>query len=155
MTMQLNHTRLNDTQLTDTAASDDHRRTLTDAVDAAHLARRRAEQALRRSELERDQTARALELNLRPLDERERERLRIAYADAAASVAVHRDAFERAAAIEHAAAVLASALDDPPIAEIADDLLQLLDQRQRRPREVVPFNARSRWPSPDVRAPLR
>ena len=132
--------------------------TLTDA-DASRRpsARRRAEHALRRSELERDQTARALELNLRPLDELERARLRIAYADAAASVAVHRDAFERAAAIEHAATVLASALDErpTPIAEIADDLLQLLDQRQRRPREIAPINARSRWSSPDVRAPLR
>lgn len=146
MTMQLNHT----------AHADEHRRTLTDAVDAAHLARRHAERLLRRSELERDQTARALELNLRPLDEQERQQLRIAYADAAASVAVHRDAFERAVAIEHAATVLASALDDPPMAQIADDLLQLLDQRQRsRPREIVPFTARPRRSPSDARTPLR
>ncbi len=136
MTMQLNHT----------ATTDEHRRTLTDAVDAAHLARRNAERLLRRGELERDQAARALELNPRQLTEQERQQLRIAYADAAASVAGHRDVFDRAVAIESAAVVLASALDDPPVAEIADDLLQLLDQRQRARREIVPITARSRRP---------
>jgi len=69
---------------------------------------------------------------------------------------VLRDAFERAVGIENAATVLAAALDDPPMGEIADDLLQLLDQRQRtRQGNILPFSARSRWPSPDARAPLR
>ena len=153
----LNNTALNNTALNQTAttATDEHRQTLTDAVAATRLARRRVERELRRSELERDQTARALELHLHPLDESRREQLRIAYADAAASVAVHRDAFERAVGIENAATVLAAALDDPPMGEIADDLLQLLDQRQRtRQGNILPFSARSRWPSPDERAPL-
>ena len=152
---------LKDTVLNQTAttATDEHRQTLTDAVAATRLARRRVERELRRSELERDQTARALELHLHPLDESRREQLRIAYADAAASVAVHRDAFERAVGIENAATVLATvlaaALDDPPMGEIAGDLLQLLDQRQRtRQGNILPFSARSRWPSPDARAPL-
>ena len=101
MTMQLNHQA--------TIATDEHRQTLTDAVAAAHLTRRRAERELRRSQLERDQTARALELHVHPLDEQRREQLRIAYADAAASVAVHSDAFERAVELEHATEVLASA----------------------------------------------
>lgn len=173
MTIQLNHpaltntasknTALKDAVLKDaalkdasTTATDEHRQTLTDAVAATRLARRRVERELRRSELERDQTARALELHLHPLDESRREQLRIAYADAAASVAVLRDAFERAVGIENAATVLAAALDDPPMGEIADDLLQLLDQRQRtRQGNILPFSARSRWPSPDARAPLR
>ncbi|MGA1827809.1 hypothetical protein [Microbacterium sp.] len=153
----LKDTVLKDTVLKDAAltATDEHRQTLTDAVAAARLARRRVERELRRSELERDQTARALEQHLHPLDESRREQLRIAYADAAASVAVHRDAFERAVGIENAATVLAAALDDPPMGEIADDLLQLLDQRQRtRQGNILPFSARSRWPSPDARAPL-
>lgn len=97
--MQLNHS----------IAPDEHRQTISDAVAAATLARRRAERELRRSELERDQTARALELNPQALTESRREQLRIAYADAAASVAVHRDAFDRAVEIEHATEVLAPA----------------------------------------------
>ena len=113
---------------------------LTDAVAAARLARQRAERELRRSELERDQTARALELNLHPLDERQRETLRIAYADAAASVAVNADAFERAVEIEHATEVLSRAFDESP---------------RTRQGNVLPFSGRSRWPSPDVRALLR
>ncbi|WP_314505800.1 hypothetical protein [uncultured Microbacterium sp.] len=106
MTTQLNHTRA-----AQTPATEDHQRTLTDAVAAAHLAHRRTEHELRRSELRRDQTARALELNLGALTEMERDRLRFAYADAAASVAVHREAFERAVELEHAAEVLARAFD--------------------------------------------
>ncbi|MET0781853.1 MAG: hypothetical protein ABWZ16_10065 [Microbacterium sp.] len=144
MTMQLNHT----------ATTDEHRRTQA-AVDAAHLARRHAERLLRRGEIERDQAARALELNLPPRDEQERQQLRVAYADAAASVAVQREAFERAVAIENAATVLAAALDELPMAEIADDLLQLLEQRQRTRREVVPITARSRRTSSDARTTLR
>lgn len=131
--------------------------THAEAVDAAHRSRILAERALRRSELERDQTARALEQNVHSFDETTRARLRIAYADAAASVAVHRDVFERAVAIEHAAAVLAEASDDETYVDhdIADGLLQLLEQRQRRQREIAPpVSGRSRWPSPDVRAPL-
>jgi len=108
----------------------------TEAIAAARLARRRAERDLRRSELERDQTARALELDPHSLDERQRETLRIAYADAAASVAVHADAFERAVEIEHATEVLARA-------------------HAERPRNILPFSGRSRWRSPDVPAPLR
>lgn len=133
----------------------DQRRTHP-AVEAAQFARRRAEHELRRTELERDQTARALELNPRGLDEASRERLRIAYADAAAAVAVHRDTLERAVAIENAAAVLAAAVDDMPGSEVADDLLQLLDQRQRtRTREVPPPTARARRTSADARTTLR
>lgn len=132
--------------------------THAEAVDAAHRSRILAERALRRSELERDQTARALEQNVHPFDETTRARLRIAYADAAASVALHRDEFERAVAIEHAAEVLAEASDDETYVDhdIADGLMQLLEQRQRRQREIAPpVSGRSRWPSPDVRAPLR
>lgn len=132
--------------------------TPAEAVETAHRTRVLAERALRRSELERDQTARALEQDVHPLDESTRARLRVAYADAAASVAVHRDEFERAVAIEQAATVIAHALDDDTYVEhdIADGLLQLLEQRQRRQRDIAPpVSGRSRWPSPDVRAPLR
>lgn len=132
--------------------------THAEAVDAAHRSRILAERALRRSELERDQTARALEQNVHRFDETTRARLRIAYSDAAASVALHRDEFERAVAIEHAAEVLAQASDDETYVDhdLADGLMQLLEQRQRRQREIAPpFSGRSRWPSPDVRAPLR
>jgi putative alpha-1,2-mannosidase len=142
MTMQLNHA----------IAADEHRETLTDAVAAAHLARRRAERELRRSELERDQTARALELNLHPLDEHQREHLRVAYADAAASVAVHRDAFERAVEVEHATEVLARAFDPRESVLVPRET----DGRPlTRQGNVLRFSGRSRSPSPDVRAPLR
>jgi len=131
--------------------------THTDALESARRTRLLAERALRRSELERDQTARALEQNVHPLDEPTRARLRVAYADAAASVAVHSDALERAVAIEHAATVIADAIDETYVDhDIADGLLQLLEQRQRRQREIAPpVSGRSRWPSPDARAPLR
>lgn len=132
--------------------------THADALASAHRARVLVERALRRSELERDQTARALEQDIHPLDETTRAHLRIAYADAAASVAANRDAFDRAVAIEHAAGVIADAIDDETYIDhdIADGLMQLLDQRQRRQREIAPpVSGRSRWPSPDVRAPLR
>lgn len=132
--------------------------THAEAIETAHRTRVLAERSLRRSELERDQTARALEQDVHPFDETTRARLRIAYADAAASVAVHRDAFERAVAIETAAAVLAQASDDETYVDhgVADGLMQLLEQRQRRQREVAPpVSARTRRPSPDLRAPLR
>jgi hypothetical protein len=132
--------------------------TPTDAIEAAHRDRVLAERALRRSELERDQTARALEQHVHPLDEATRGHLRIAYADAAASVAVHSDAFERAVAIERAAQVLADAFADDTYADhdTVDALMQLLDKRQRRQRDIAPpVAARTRRPSPDSRTPQR
>jgi len=132
--------------------------THTEALASAHRARAVAEQVLRRSELERDQSARALELNLHPADEAARATLRLAYADAAASAAANRDALERAVAIEHAATVIADAIDDEAYADhdVVDGLVQLLELRQRRQREIAPpVSGRSRRPSQDVRAPLR
>ena len=132
--------------------------THTDALASAERARVLAERELRRSELERDQTARALELNIPPRDEAARQRLRVAYADAAASVALNREAFDRAASVERAAAVIVAAIDDETYADqdVVDGLVQLLEQRQRRQREIAPpVSGRSRWPSQDVRAPLR
>ena len=134
--------------------------THTDALESAHRDRTLAERELRRSELERDQTARALEFDLAPvrIDEAGRQRLRVAYADAAAAVETHRRAYDRAVAIEQAALVLADALADEtrPDHDIADGLLQLLEQRQRnRQRDIVPFSARSRRPSQDARAAQR
>ena len=64
----------------------------------------------------------------------------------------------RAVAIEQAAEVIADAIDDETYVDhdIADGLMQLLEQRQRRQREIAPpVSGRSRWPTPDVRAPLR
>jgi hypothetical protein len=130
----------------------------TDALASAHQARAVAEQVLRRSELERDQTARALELNVHPADEAARATLRLAYADAAASVAANRDAYERAVSIEHAATVIADAIDDEAYVDhdVVDGLVQLLELRQRRQRDIAPpVSARSRRSSQDVRAPLR
>lgn len=132
--------------------------THTDALASAERARVLAERELRRSELERDQTARALELNIPPRDEATRQRLRVAYADAAASVAVKREAFDRALSVERAAAVIVAAIDDETYADhdVVDGLVQLLEQRQRRQREIAPpVSARTRRPSQDVRAPLR
>ena len=132
--------------------------TRTDALASAQRARLLAERELRRSELERDQTARALELNMPPRDEAARRRLRDAHADAAASVTANREAFERALSVERAAAVIVAAIDDEAYADddVVDGLVQLLEQRQRRQRDIAPpVSGRSRWPSPDVRAPLR
>ncbi len=130
--------------------------TPTDALASARRARILAERALRRSELERDQTARALEQNVHPLDETTRSRLRFAYADAAASVAAHREVFERAVSIERAATVIAAVIDDPAVdSETVDGLVQLLEYRRRRPRDVAPpVAARARRATADVRAPL-
>jgi hypothetical protein len=132
--------------------------THTDALASAHRARAVAEQVLRRSELERDQNARALELNVHPADEAARATLRRAYTDAAASVAANRDAYERAVAIEHAATVIADAIDDETYVDhdVVDGLVQLLELRQRRQRDIAPpVSGRSRRPAQDVRAPLR
>ncbi len=147
MSMRLTHpqrtrterTRARRTELSTTAtpvrASDvsttaeEHRRTLADAVSAAHDARLHAEQQLRRSELERDQSARALELNVPPaIDEARREGLRTAYAEAAGRVADARRAYDRARAVEDAAAVIiANAAEDGSRSsrELASGLAQL------------------------------
>lgn len=133
--------------------------THTDALESARDDRVLAERALRRSELERDHAARALEFDPAVrIDEAGRQRLRVAYADAAAAVETHRRAFDRAVAIEQAAQVLADALADEtqPDHGIADGLLQLLEQRSRnRQRDTVPFSARPRRQSQDARAPQR
>lgn len=132
--------------------------THTDALASAHRVRVLAERALRRREIARDRAAHDLELNIHPLDEATRAHLRIAYTDAAASVAANRDAFERAVAIEHAAIVIAEAVEADAAVDhdIADGLLQLLDQRLRRPREIAPpVSGRTRRPSADVRASVR
>jgi len=117
--------------------------TRADALESVHRDRVLAERALRRSELERDQTARALEFNLRPmaLDEAGRNRLRIAYADAAASVAENQDAFDRAVAIEQAAKVLAAALEESG-SDAAEDLLDLLVARQPGRRREAAIRGR-------------
>lgn len=129
--------------------------TPTDALASAQRARILAERALRRSELERDQTARALEQDIHPLDEITRSRLRFAYADAAASVAAHREVFERAVAIERAATVIAAVIDDPSVdSETVDGLVQLLEYRRRRQRDVAPpVAARARRATAESRAP--
>ena len=130
----------------------------TDALASAQRARVLAERALRRSELERDQIARALELDLPPRDEGERDRLRSAHADAAASVTVNRKAFDRAVSLERAAALIVAAIEDEAYADsaVVDGLVQLLEQRQRRQREIAPpVTARTRRPSPDARATQR
>jgi len=97
----------------ESTAVDKRRQSLADAVSAAHDARLRAQQDLRRSELERDQTARALELNLPPaIDEARRDSLRSAYAAAAGRVSDARRAFERARSVEDAAVIIAKAAAD-------------------------------------------
>ena len=97
----------------ESTAIERHRHSLAEAVSAAHDTRLRAERELRRSELERDQTARALELNLPPaIDEARRDVLRSAYAAAAARVSDARRAFECARSVEEAAAIIAKAAAD-------------------------------------------
>ncbi|SFR94587.1 hypothetical protein SAMN04487846_0983 [Microbacterium sp. cf046] len=107
----------------------------TELLESAHRDRLLAERALRRSELERDQAARALESNLAPspIGEAARARLRATYADAAGSVERHRRAFDRALAIEQAADVLAKAFDDesdPAGHDAADNLIQLFASKR-------------------------
>lgn len=130
--------------------------TPTDALAAAQRARILAERALRRSELERDQAARALELNTPPRDEDSRQRLRVAHADAAASAAANREAFDRAVAIERAATVIAAVVDDSAVdSGTADGLVHLLEYSRRRQRDVAPpVAARARRATADVRTPL-
>jgi hypothetical protein len=104
-----------------------------DPLGTAREARLHAERQLRRSELERDQTARALELNLSPmaLDEAGRERLRAAYAEVAARVEINRGALDRARAVEEAAVVISQTIDDEDGAgrAIVEGLAQLLVSR--------------------------
>ena len=135
--------------------------THTDALESLHRDRAVAQRALRRSELERSQSARALEFtgNHVPFDEARRAELRAAYADAAAAVERHQRVFDRALAIEQAAQVLADALTDGALLDndAAEGLMQLLEQRQRRTvqRETTPFLGRALRPTPDASAPRR
>ena len=135
--------------------------THTDALESLHRDRAVAQRALRRSELERSQSARALEFtgNHVPFDEARRAELRAAYADADAAVERHQRVFDRALAIEQAAQVLADALTDgaPLDNDAAEGLMQLIQQRQRRTvqRETTPFLGRALRPTPDASAPRR